>query len=71
MDSSFGFRENVDHKYMMKFLEHRIVDKNILRYILRFLKSGIMHDGIFMKSYEGTPQGGIISPTLAIYICIT
>lgn len=53
----------------MKFLEHRIVDKNLLRYIGRFLKSGIMEEVQFHKVYEGTPQGGIISPTLAnIYL---
>lgn len=64
-----GFFDNVDHKWMMKFLEHRIADKNLLRYIGRFLKTGIMEDGQFYKVYEGTPQGGIISPTLAnIYL---
>lgn len=64
-----GFFDNVDHKWMMKFLEHRIADKNLLRYIGRFLKSGIMDNGKFYKVYEGTPQGGIISPTLAnIYL---
>lgn len=64
-----GFFDNVDHKWMMKFLEHRIDDKNLLRYIARFLKSGVMDNGKFMKAYEGTPQGGIISPTLAnIYL---
>jgi len=53
----------------MKFLEHRITDRNLLRYIKRFLKAGIMEDGRFQKSYEGVPQGGIISPTLAnIYL---
>lgn len=64
-----GFFDNVDHKWIMKFLEHRIADKNLLRYIGRFLKSGIMDEGQFHKVYEGTPQGGIISPTLAnIYL---
>ena len=49
----------------MKFLENDIEDKNFLRYVVRFLKSGIMED---MKKYEsdkGTPQGGLISPILA------
>ncbi|WP_243169721.1 group II intron reverse transcriptase/maturase [Clostridium algidicarnis] len=64
-----GFFDNVDHKWMMKFLEHRIDDKNLLRYIGRFLKAGIIENGRFHKVYEGTPQGGIISPTLAnIYL---
>lgn len=64
-----GFFDNVDHKWMMKFLEHRIKDPNILRYIARFLKSGVMEKGQFYKVYEGTPQGGIISPILGnIYL---
>ena len=64
-----GFFDNVDHKWLMKFLEHKIQDRNFLRYIGRFLKSGILENGKFTKSYKGTPQGGIISPTLAnIYL---
>lgn len=64
-----GFFDSVNHKWLMKFLEHRIIDKNFLRYISRFLKSGVMENGIFHKSYDGTPQGGLISPTLGnIYL---
>lgn len=60
-----GFFDNVNHDWLMKFLEHDIHDKNFLRYIKRFLISGYMED---MKKYEvdkGTPQGGLISPVLA------
>lgn len=64
-----GFFDNVDHKWMMKFLEHRISDRNLLRYIGRFLNAGIIENGCFYKAYEGTPQGGIISPSLSnIYL---
>lgn len=64
-----GFFDHVDHEWLMKFLEHRIADKNLLRYISRFLKAGIMEDGRFEKTYEGTPQGGICSPILGnIYL---
>lgn len=56
----------------MKFLEHRIADKRILRYIKRFLKAGIQEDGVFIASDRGTPQGGVISPLLAnIYLHYT
>ena len=55
-----GFFDNVDHKWMIKFLEYKIADKNLLRYIGRFLKSGIMQGRVFHKTYQGTPQGGII-----------
>lgn len=60
-----GFFDNVDHKWLMKFLENDIQDKNFLRYIVRFLKSGIIEDMKHYESDKGTPQGGLISPVLA------
>jgi len=53
----------------MKFLEHRIEDKNLLRLISRFLKAGIIDAGIRYDTPQGTPQGGVCSPILAnIYL---
>ena len=60
-----GFFDNLDQKWLMKFLEHDIADKNFLRYISRFLKSGIMENETIQESDKGTPQGGQISPILA------
>ena len=60
-----GFFDHVDHEWLMKFLGHVIKDPVFLRYIKRFLKAGIMEQGKFSESIEGTPQGGIISPILA------
>jgi group II intron reverse transcriptase/maturase len=60
-----GFFDNVDHEWLMKFLEHDIEDKNFLRYVKRFLKAGIMEEMTYMESDKGTPQGGQISPVLA------
>lgn len=60
-----GFFDNVDHKWMMKFLKLRIADPNLLRIIGRFLKGGYMEDGKKYKTDYGTPQGGVISPILA------
>lgn len=60
-----GFFDNVDHKWLMKFLENDIADKNFLRYIVRFLKAGIMVGNRYEDSSVGTPQGGLISPVLA------
>lgn len=60
-----GFFDNVDHEWLMKFLEHDIADKNFLRYIKRFLKAGIMEDMKYHESDRGTPQGGLISPVCA------
>jgi len=60
-----GFFDNVDHEWLMKFLEHDIADKNFLRYIKRFLICGAMEGTERRKSDKGTPQGGLISPVLA------
>ena len=60
-----GFFDNVDHEWMMKFLEHDIEDKNYLRYVKRFLKAGVMEEGKYYDADAGVPQGGLISPVLA------
>ena len=60
-----GFFDNVSHDWLMTFLGHDIADRPFLRYINRFLKAGIMEDGKYMESDRGTPQGGLLSPTLA------
>ena len=46
----------------MKFLEQRIADPNLLRLVQRFLKAGVMEDGVFSVSEEGAPQGELVSP---------
>lgn len=67
-----GFFDNVDQEQLMAFMQHRIADKRILRYIKRFLKSGIQEDGQHKASERGTPQGGVISPLLAnVYLHYT
>jgi len=64
-----GFFDHVDHGWMMKCLEVRIKDPKLLRIIKRMLKAGIMEDGEYKLSEEGTPQGGVASPILAnIYL---
>ena len=60
-----GFFDNVDHDWLIKFLEHDIQDKNFLRYVKRFLIAGIMEGSELKDSDRGTPQGGLISPVLA------
>ena len=60
-----GFFDNVDQKQLMEFISHDIEDKNFSRYIVRFLKSGIMEDGKYYESDKGTAQGSPISPILA------
>ncbi len=64
-----GFFDNVDHQWLMRCLEQRIGDRGLLRYIKRFLKAGVMEEGTWQETEQGTPQGGIISPILAnIYL---
>lgn len=60
-----GFFDNLDQKWLMKFLEHDIADRNFLRYVGRFLKAGVMEGMERRESDRGTPQGGQISPILA------
>ena len=60
-----GFFDNIDHEWMIKFLEHDIADKNFIRYIKRFLIGGVMEDGKRLETESGTVQGGLISPVLA------
>lgn len=64
-----GFFDHVSHYHLRRFLEHRIADPNCLRIIERFLKAGVLEDGVFSATEEGTPQGGLVSPVLSnIYL---
>ena len=60
-----GFFDNINHDWMMAFLEHDIADKNFLRYIKRFLIGGVMEDGKRLETDKGAVQGGLISPVMA------
>jgi len=60
-----GFFDNLNHEWLIKFLKHTIEDKHFIRYINRFLISGIMEEGKKFASDKGAPQGGLISPILA------
>lgn len=64
-----SFFDKVDHDWMIKFLEHDIADKKFIEIIKKFLKAGVMEDGKYMSTEEGTPQGNGASPLLAnIYL---
>ena len=62
---SRAFFDAVAHSWTIRFLEHRIADKRILRLIAKWLKVGITEDGRVTRSERGTPQGAVISPILA------
>jgi group II intron reverse transcriptase/maturase len=60
-----GFFDAMSHRWIIRFLEHRIADKRILRLIVKWLKVGITEDGRVTRSSRGAPQGAVISPILA------
>lgn len=60
-----SFFDRVGHDWMIQFVEHRIADQRIVRLIQKWLKAGVMEDGEWLESEEGTPQGSVISPILA------
>ena len=64
-----GFFDAIDHEWLIKFIEHRVRDKRVIRQIRKWLNAGVMEVGQWRKTEEGTPQGGSASPLLAnIYL---
>ena len=64
-----GFFDNVSRDWLLRFLEHRIGDKRVIRLITKWLNAGVMEDGEWRDNMRGTPQGSVISPILAnIYL---
>jgi len=63
------FFTSINHEWLVKFVEHRIADRRIVRLIQKWLRAGVLEDGERIQSDVGTPQGGGISPLLAnIYL---
>ena len=60
-----GFYDSIDHGWLVKFVEHRIADRRVVRLIQKWLNAGVLEDGKRMRMEEGTPQGSSISPLLA------
>jgi len=60
-----GFFDAIDHEWLIKFLEHRIGDRRILRLIRKWLRAGVSEDGEWSKTTVGAPQGSVISPLLS------
>ena len=64
-----GFFDNINHDVMIGILEERINDARFIRLIRKFLNAGYIEDWKYFHTYNGTPQGGIVSPVLAnIYL---
>lgn len=60
-----GFFDSLSHEWLVKFVEHRIADRRVVRHIQKWLNAGVLEDGKRIVMEEGTPQGGSISPLLA------
>ena len=64
-----SFFDTVSHEWLIKFVEHRIGDKRVIRLIQKWLKAGVLEEGLEIATTQGTPQGAVISPLLAnIYL---
>lgn len=64
-----AFFDTVDQEWLIRFVEHRIGDKRIIRLIRKWLKAGVLEEGAVRVSEQGTAQGAVISPLLAnIYL---
>ena len=59
------FFDSVSRDWLVRFLEHRIGDKRVIRLIAKWLNAGVMEDGEWQDDLRGTPQGSVISPILA------
>jgi RNA-directed DNA polymerase len=64
-----SFFDKVSREWLIRFVEHRIGDRRIIRLIAKWLTAGVLEDGCMIETEEGTPQGAVISPLLAnIYL---
>ena len=60
-----GFFDNLLHRVIMQALAAQVADGNILKLVEKFLRAGVMENGVFKPTTVGTPQGGVVSPLLA------
>src|SRR2546423_1593351 len=60
-----SFFDGLDHEWLIKFIEHRVADQRVVRLIRKWLNAGVLEEGQWSCSEEGTPQGGSASPLLA------
>ena len=60
-----SYFDRIDQSWLVRFLEHRIGDERVIRLVRKWLKAGVLDDGVWSVSEKGTPQGAVASPLLA------
>jgi len=64
-----GYFDHIQHDWLIRFLEHRVADKRVIRLIRKWLRAGVMEGDQWQQTDEGSPQGAVISPLLSnIYL---
>jgi len=64
-----SYFDTIDHEVLIDMIAERVADGRVLQMVRDMLKAGVLHEGSFVMTTEGTPQGGVISPLLAnIYL---
>ena len=64
-----SFFDTLSHDWLMRFVEHRIGDRRILRLIRKWLKAGVLDDGVQLTTTAGSPQGAVITPRTQKVTC--
>jgi retron-type reverse transcriptase len=64
---TLGFFDNLSHEWAIKFIEHRVAHRRILRLIQKWMKAGVSEDGQWSEAELGTPQGAVVSPLIGLF----
>jgi RNA-directed DNA polymerase len=64
-----GFFDQLNHEWLMRFIEHRVADDRMLRLIRKWLKAGVLEEGQWQETEVGTPQGAVMTPRTQKITC--
>jgi retron-type reverse transcriptase len=57
-----SFFDGISHEWLVKFMEHRVADRRVVRLIQKWLNAGVLEEGKRIRMEKGTPQGGSLTP---------